>query len=111
MLIAKLITEECTVKQDTAGAVTLLVEESTTTKSVSIVGEDVDRLAACMLDGHAVDTEPSLRCLRNIIYSAGFAMTVQRRDTERANSVSIQHHDHFLHSRYKYRRRGLMLDS
>ncbi|KAK7084526.1 hypothetical protein SK128_000667 [Halocaridina rubra] len=35
-------------------------------------------------------------------------MTVQRRDTERANSVSIQHHDHFLHSRYKYRRRGLM---
>ncbi|KAK7086870.1 hypothetical protein SK128_002699 [Halocaridina rubra] len=80
--------------------------------SFGLTGNDTaDRLAkaACMLDGHAVDAEPSLRCLRNIIYSAGFAMTVQRRDTERANSVSIQHHDHFLHSRYKYRRRGLMV--
>ncbi|KAK7068505.1 hypothetical protein SK128_025601 [Halocaridina rubra] len=39
---------------------------------------------------------------------SGFAMTVRRRDAERANRVSIQHHDHFLHSRYKYLRRGLM---
>ncbi|KAK7084335.1 hypothetical protein SK128_006019 [Halocaridina rubra] len=36
-------------------------------------------------------------------------MTVWRRDADRANSVSMQHRDHFLHSRYKYHRCGLMV--
>ncbi|KAK7071950.1 hypothetical protein SK128_025990 [Halocaridina rubra] len=79
--------------------------------TLGLIGNNtVDRLAkaACMQDGHAVDAKLSLRYLRNIIYLAGFAMTVQRRDAERANSVSIQHHDHFLHSHYKHRRRRLM---
>lgn len=65
--------------------------------------------AACLLDVDDMGAEPSLRCQQNTIYSAGFAMTVQCRNAERANSVSIQHHDHFLHSRYKYRKRGLMV--
>ncbi|KAK7084013.1 hypothetical protein SK128_028444 [Halocaridina rubra] len=85
----------------------LVVSFVWTPSHIGLTGNDTaERLAkaAYILDGHAVDAEPSLRCLRNIIYSAAFAMTVQRRDTEKANSVSIQHHDHFLHSRYKYRR-------
>ncbi|KAK4300417.1 hypothetical protein Pmani_027381 [Petrolisthes manimaculis] len=65
--------------------------------------------APCMLDEGDMAAEPSLRCQRNTIYSARFAMTIQRREAESAISVSIQHHDHFLHTCYKYRRRGVMV--
>ncbi len=71
----------------------------------------MDRLAkaACALGLDDANAVSSLLCFRNIIYSAAHAKTVHRRDAERANSVSIQHHDHFLQGRHKYRRHGLMV--
>ncbi|KAK3877525.1 hypothetical protein Pcinc_017768 [Petrolisthes cinctipes] len=61
--------------------------------------DTVDSLAkaACTLGFGGGDAQPSLRC------------TVQRRDEERGDSVSIQHHDNFLQNRHKYRRHGLMV--
>ncbi|XP_066948657.1 uncharacterized protein [Macrobrachium rosenbergii] len=79
---------------------------------IGLAGNDmVDSLAkaACTLELDDRNVEPSLRCLKHRIYSAAFACTVQRRDAERGTSVSIQHHDNFLQSSHKYRRRGLMV--
>ncbi|XP_068232367.1 uncharacterized protein [Palaemon carinicauda] len=79
---------------------------------IGIAGNDmVDSLAkaVCTLDLDDRKVDLSLRCLKHRIYSAAFACTVQRRDAERGTSVSIQHHDNFLQSRHKYRRRGLMV--
>ncbi|XP_076069889.1 uncharacterized protein LOC143041753 [Oratosquilla oratoria] len=78
---------------------------------VDLAGNDtVDRLAkaACafVLDNERV--VPSLTCLKNRIHAATHIITTCRRDAERATSVSIQHYDHFLPSRHKYRRRGPM---
>ncbi|XP_076042101.1 uncharacterized protein LOC143026000 [Oratosquilla oratoria] len=78
---------------------------------VDLAGNDtVDRIAkaACafVLDNERV--VPSLTCLKNRIHAATHTITTRRRDAERATSVSIQHHDHFLPSRHKYRRRGPM---
>ncbi len=83
-----------------------------TPSHIGLAGNDtVDRLAkaACALGLDDANTVSSLRCFRNIIYSAAHAKTVHRRDAERANSVFIQHHDHFLQGRHKYRRHGLMV--
>ena len=91
----------------------LVVSFVWTPSHIGLTGNDmVDRLAkaACALNtDDDDDTVPSLRCFRTNIYSAAYAMTVHRRDAERANSVSIQHHDHFLQSRHKYRRYGVMV--
>ncbi|KAK4319097.1 hypothetical protein Pmani_009930 [Petrolisthes manimaculis] len=79
---------------------------------IGFAGNDtVDSLAkaACMMGFEGGDAQPSLRCLQHRIYSSALASTVQRRDEERDNSVSIQHHDNFLQNRYKYRRHGLMV--
>jgi len=83
-----------------------------TPSHIGLAGNDtVDCLAkaACALDLDDANAAPSLQCYKKIIYSAAHNVTVLRRDAERASSVSIQHHDHFLHYRYKYRRRGLMV--
>ncbi|KAK3879041.1 hypothetical protein Pcinc_016360 [Petrolisthes cinctipes] len=79
---------------------------------IGLAGNDtVDSLAkaACMLGFGGGDAQPSLRCLQHRIYSAALASTVQRRDEERGNSVSIQHHDNVLQNRHKYCRHGLMV--
>ncbi|KAG0726614.1 Argininosuccinate synthase [Chionoecetes opilio] len=83
-----------------------------TPSHIGLAGNDtVDRLAkaACALGLDDANAVPSLRCLRNSIYSAAHAMTVHRRDTDRATSVFIQHHDNFLRCKHKYRRHGLMI--
>ncbi|KAK4315427.1 hypothetical protein Pmani_013344 [Petrolisthes manimaculis] len=86
-----------------------------TPSHIWLAGNDTaDRLAkaACMLDVNDVDAEQSLRCLRIIICSSWLAVNaamVRRRDAEKANIVSIQYHDNFLHIRYKYGRHGLMV--
>ncbi|KAG0724042.1 hypothetical protein GWK47_000485 [Chionoecetes opilio] len=77
---------------------------------VGIAANDkVDLLAktACGLplpDG----ATPSLLCFKQLIHSAAFLPTLHRTNAERAQSVSIQHYDHFRLSPPKYRRRGLM---
>ena len=73
--------------------------------------DTVDTLAknACtfpLLDSH---TTPSLLCYKRIIYSGAFLATSNRRNTERAQSVSVQHYDYFLDNPHKYRRHGLMI--
>lgn len=73
--------------------------------------ETVDGLAkaACTLDLPAVHVLPSVRRYKHILFSAIHALTVTRRDSERANSVSIQHYDNFIDVPHKYRRNGLMV--
>ncbi|KAG0726881.1 hypothetical protein GWK47_035721 [Chionoecetes opilio] len=61
--------------------------------------------AACLLPDGAT---PSLLCFKQLIHSAAFLPTLHRTNTERAQSVSIQHYDHFRLTPPKYRRRGLM---
>lgn len=59
---------------------------------IGLAGNDAaDGLAkaAFMLYMDDMVVEPSLRCQRSAIFSAVFAMMVQRRDAEQANSVSI----------------------
>ncbi|KAK3878397.1 hypothetical protein Pcinc_016981 [Petrolisthes cinctipes] len=56
---------------------------------IGLAGNDMaDGLAkaACMLDVGDMAAEPSLRCQRNTIYSAGFAMIVQRSPRPQGNS-------------------------
>ena len=66
--------------------------------------------AACTLDlPVAVRSPPSLQCYKQALFSAIHALTVTRRDAERATSVSIQHYDNFIHVPYEYRRHGLMV--
>ena len=96
-----------------------IVQEASNTVSfvwtpshIGLAGNDtVDSLAkaACTLDLGDADPVPSLRCLRKYIHQAALATTTHRRDAERPNSVSIQHHDHFLHFKHKYRRHGFMV--
>ena len=79
---------------------------------MGLTGNDtVDGIAkaACTLDMPVVRAPPSLRCYKNILFSALHSLVVTRRDTERANSVSIQHYDSFLDIPHKYRRHGLMV--
>lgn len=78
---------------------------------IGVSGNDtVDRLAkaAFALDVNDVNAVSFLCCFGNNIYSGDRAMTVHRRDADRASSVSIQHHDHFLHTHHQHRRHGLM---
>ena len=92
--------------------VSLAVSFVWTPSHIGLVGNDTaDRLArdACALVADDVDAVASLPCIRKVIHSAALAPIVHRRNTERANSVSIQHHDNFLHDRHEYRRRGLMV--
>ena len=60
--------------------------------------DTVDRFAnaACALDVDGASAVLSLRCYKNSISNAAHALTAHRRNPERANSVSIQHHDHLL---------------
>ncbi|KAG0720142.1 Gag-Pol polyprotein [Chionoecetes opilio] len=51
---------------------------------------------------------PSLLCFKQLIHSAALLPTLHRTNAERAQSVSIQHYDHFRLTPPKYRRRGLM---
>ncbi len=79
---------------------------------VGLAGNDtVDGLAkaACTLDLPAVRAPISYRCYKHILFSAIHALTVTRRDAERANSVSIQHYDSFIDVPHKYCRHGLMV--
>ena len=83
-----------------------------TPSHIGLLGNDtVDRLAkaACALDLDNANAVASSQCIRKIIYSAALATTVHRRNAERANSVSIQHHDNFLQDKHKYRRHGPMV--
>ncbi|KAG0714927.1 Gag-Pol polyprotein [Chionoecetes opilio] len=72
---------------------------------VGIAANDkVDLLAktACSLplpDG----ATPSLLCFKQLIHSATFLPTLHRTNAERAQSVSIQHYDHFRLTPPKYR--------
>ncbi len=65
--------------------------------------------AACTLDLLAVRAPISFRCYKHILFSAIHALTVTRRDAERANSVSIQHYDNFIDVPHKYHHHGLMV--
>ena len=71
--------------------------------------DTVDHLAktTCALILPEVRATLSLRCYRNTVYSAAYNSVVQRRNVERASSVSVQHHDNFLTHPYRYRRHGL----
>ena len=73
--------------------------------------DTVDRLAkaACRLPRRIAGPSPSLSCYLARVRIASFLSTSQRRDRQRALSVSIHHYDSFRHHRYKYRRRGLMV--
>ncbi len=52
---------------------------------------------------------PSIFGYKKILHSAALLPTIRRMNAERAQSVSIQHYDHFRFSPPKYRRTGLMV--
>ncbi|KAG0726097.1 hypothetical protein GWK47_004445 [Chionoecetes opilio] len=74
-------------------------------------GDTVDGLAkaACGLPPNGNGPSPSLLCYRARLRSDALLSTARSRDTQRGDSVSIQHYDVIRAHRYKYRRRGLMV--
>ncbi|XP_042891046.1 uncharacterized protein LOC122265711 [Penaeus japonicus] len=106
------VVQEILCQLATAHDASLIISFVWTPSHIGLIGNDkVDRLAkeACALDLDDATALPSLRCFRISIFSAAHAITTHRRNAERTNSVSIQHHDHFLQSPYKYRQHGLMV--
>ncbi|KAG0727672.1 hypothetical protein GWK47_034171 [Chionoecetes opilio] len=73
--------------------------------------DTVDGLAkaACGLPPNGNGPSPSLLCYRARLRSDALLSTARSRDTQRGDSVSIQHYDIIRAHRYKYRRRGLMV--
>lgn len=89
----------------------LIVTFLWTPSHVGIASNDtVDLIAknACRLPPPD-NARPSLRCYKKTIHKAAHLATLQRRDSERTQSVSIQHYDHFRQSPPKYRRHGLKI--
>ncbi|XP_076035376.1 uncharacterized protein LOC143021653 [Oratosquilla oratoria] len=91
---------------------TLVVSFLWVPSHVGIAGNDtVDSLAkaACDLELPVIRTPPSLRHYKTILCSAMHTLTANRRNAERAHSVSIQHYDNFIDTSHKYRRHGLLV--
>ncbi|KAG0718483.1 hypothetical protein GWK47_052366 [Chionoecetes opilio] len=65
--------------------------------------------AACGLPPNGNGPSPSLLCYRAGLRSDALLSTARSRDTQRGDSVSIQHYDVIRAHSYKYRRRGLMV--
>ena len=56
------------------------------------------------------DASPcSLSYYKKVIHAATLLSTLHRRNTERTQSITIQHYDHSITRPYKYHRRGLMV--
>ncbi|KAG0718482.1 hypothetical protein GWK47_052363 [Chionoecetes opilio] len=65
--------------------------------------------AACGLPPNGNGPSPSLLCYRARLRSDALLSTARSRDTQRGDSVSIQHYDVIRAHSYKYRHRGLIV--
>ncbi|KAG0724279.1 hypothetical protein GWK47_005217 [Chionoecetes opilio] len=88
-----------------------LYNELNLNKEDEVDGDTVDGLAkaACGLPPNGNGPSPSLLCYRARLRSDALLSTARSRDTQRGDSVSIQHYDVIRAHRYKYRRRGLIV--